>query len=182
METPPLTRDAWLTQALTVLKARGHGALKAQPLASSLNVTRGSFYHHFDSLQALHAAVVDHWSKTSSGQLIQNIQAMADPQKALETLLQQTFRSGEALERAIRAWSTVAPLVAKAVARVDQDRIAVAEALLIRCGVSAPDARPRARLLYWAAIGRLMMPFPEESTLSRDEITAVASLMASRQT
>lgn len=179
METPTLTRDAWLTQALTVLKAQGHGALKAQPLAKSLNVTRGSFYHHFDSLQAFHAAVLDHWSRTSSGQLIQTIRAMADPREALETLLQQTFRSGEALERAIRAWSTVAPPVAEAVARVDQDRIGLAEALLIQCGVNAPEAKPRARLLYWAAIGRLMMPFPDQSTLSPAEISALANLMAS---
>ncbi|MCU0829610.1 MAG: TetR/AcrR family transcriptional regulator [Tabrizicola sp.] len=177
METSPLTREDWLNQALTELKARGHGALKAQPLAKSLNVTRGSFYHHFDSLSDFHTAVIDHWSRQSSGQIIQAAQAAADPCKALDDLLQTTFRSGQALERAIRAWSTVQPLVAKAVATVDHDRIGVAEALLIRGGVAAIKAKPRAQLLYWAAIGRLMMPYPAESVLSSAEISDIAGLM-----
>jgi AcrR family transcriptional regulator len=177
METSPLTREDWLNQALTQLQAGGHDALKAQPLAKSLNVTRGSFYHHFESLRDFHTALIDHWSKVSSGQIILAAQASADPRAGLDDLLQKTFRSGQALERAIRAWSTVEPLVAGAVATVDQDRIRVAEGLLVRGGVAPVKAGPRARLLYWAAIGRLMMPYPAESVLSAAEISDLVTLM-----
>lgn len=177
METTPLSPEDWLNLALEELSERGHDALKAQPLARKLNVTRGSFYHHFDSLETFHAAVIGHWSDRSSGQIIQAALETADPQKGLDDLLQKTFRSGEALERAIRAWSTVQPFVATAVAKVDQKRIEVAEALLIQGGVPRPDAKPRAQLLYWAAIGRLMMPFPAENNLSQAEISGLAKLM-----
>jgi len=177
MAAPPLTPADWLNIALKELREHGHSALKAQPLAKALNVTRGSFYHHFDSLESFHAAVIEHWSELSSGHIIRSAREAADPQQALDDLLQRTFRSGEALERAIRAWSTVEPSVATAVAKVDQERIAVAEAILVKGGAPASGAKARAQLLYWAAIGRLMMPFPAESTLSPTEISGLANLM-----
>ena len=180
MDAPSLTPADWLNVALKELRAHGHGALKAQPLAKALNVTRGSFYHHFDSLESFHTAVIAHWSELSSGQIIRTAQETADPQKALYDLLQKTFRSGEALERAVRAWATVEPLVATAVAKVDEERIQVARAILIRGGAPESTARPRAQLLYWAAIGRLMMPLPSDNILSPAEISDLTYLMLRR--
>ena len=177
METPSLTPEDWLNLALTELRDHGYGALKAQPLAKKLNVTRGSFYYHFDSLDAFHTAIIAHWSNKTSGQITQQAQETANPQDALDTLLQVTLRSGEVLERAVRSWSTVAESVAKAVEQVDQERIMVAEKLLLSSGVPNPTAHARAKLLYWAAIGRLMLPFPKNNVLARDEISDLAMLM-----
>ncbi|MDC0116104.1 TetR/AcrR family transcriptional regulator [Octadecabacter sp.] len=177
METSSLTPDDWLDLALDELKDHGYSALKAQPLATKLNVTRGSFYHHFESLENFHAAVISYWSERSSGQVIQTAQEANDPHKALDELLQQTLNSGGELERAVRSWSTVQATVANAVERVDQERIKVAETLLVDGGVSKSAAVARAKLLYWAAIGRLMLPFPAKNLLSQNEITDLATLM-----
>jgi AcrR family transcriptional regulator len=177
METSSLTPKDWLDLALVELKDHGYSALKAQPLAKKLDVTRGSFYHHFDSLEHFHAAVISHWSERSSGQIIQTAQEAIDPYKALDELLQKTLHSGEKLERAVRSWSTIQTSVAKAVERVDQERIKVAETLLIDGGVSKSAAVARAKLLYWAAIGRLMLPFPANNLLSQSEISDLATLM-----
>lgn len=178
METPSLTPEDWLDLALAELTKGGFGALKAQPLAKKLNVTRGSFYYHFESLESFHVAVIAHWSERSSGQIIQAAREASNPQQMLDDLLQTTLRSGEALERAIRSWSTVQPFVAKAVEKVDQERIEVAETLLTQAGVPKADAKPRAQLLYWAAIGRLMLPSPENNLLSREEISGLARLVS----
>lgn len=177
METSSLTPDDWLDLALEELKGHGYSALKAQPLAKKLNVTRGSFYHHFESLEDFHAAVISHWSERSSGQIIQTAQRKYDPHKALDELLQKTLHSGEELERAVRSWSTIQRSVAEAVEKVDQGRINVAEMLLIDGGVSKSTATVRAKLLYWAAIGRLMLPFPANNLLSQSEISELATLM-----
>ena len=172
-----LTAEDWLNPALQELKEHGYTALKAQPLAKKLNVTRGSFYHHFESLEAFHTAVIAHWSKSTSGQMAQEAQDIGEAHEALDNLLQKTLCSGEALERAIRSWSTVTPFVAEAVERVDQERIGIAETLLHKAGVPRPVANARAKVLYWAAIGRLMLPFPQNNVLSCPEISGVAALM-----
>lgn len=177
METKSLTPVDWLNLALAELRDRGYTALKAQPLAKKLNVTRGSFYYHFESLDVFHAAVIAHWSHSTTGPVSRQAKSKGSPRDALDNLLQNTLRSGEALERAIRSWSTVSPAVAKAVEQVDRDRITVAEKLLIDGGVSKPAAMSRARVLYWAAIGRLMLPFPENNLLSEEEISGLAAHM-----
>lgn len=177
MPTPPLTREKWLDQALQELKSQGYGALKALPLCTKLGVTRGSFYHHFADLDAFHTAVIAHWSECTTGPLAEAAETSSTPGAALHDLLQTTLQSGEALERAMRAWSTVQPRVAREVEKVDIARIRVAEDLLIRSGVPGPQAAPRAKLLYWAAIGRLMLPFPGNNRLSPAEIAELTDLM-----
>ncbi|MBB5516061.1 AcrR family transcriptional regulator [Rubricella aquisinus] len=177
MQEKPLHTDDWLNLALEELKGHGAGALKALPLSKKLNVTRGSFYHHFESLEVFHSAVIAHWSKRSSGPVIATAQTTPDPREALEHLLQVTFQSGEALERAVRSWATQHPKVAIEVEKVDANRINVTEELLIKCGLPSDLATTRARLLYWAAIGRLMMPFPEQSLFTKAQIVQITHLM-----
>lgn len=177
METKSLTREDWLNLALAELCDHGYTALKAQPLAKKLNVTRGSFYYHFESLEAFHSAVIAHWSLNTTGPVSQQAKSARSPRDALDNLLQTTLRSGEILERAIRSWSTVSPSVAKAVEQVDDARIKVAEKLLIAGGISKPAASSRARMLYWAAIGRLMLPFPKNNLLSRQDISELTEHM-----
>ena len=177
MEIKSLAPEDWLDLALAELKDNGYNALKAQPLAKKLNVTRGSFYYHFDSLEAFHESVIAHWSKITSGQIAHAAKEIGDPREALDDMLQKTLRSGEALERAIRSWSTVAVAVAEAVEKVDNERIRIAETLLIESGVPTSTAKARAKLLYWAAIGRLMLPFPKNNVLSSVQISNLATLM-----
>lgn len=177
MDSNTLTPEDWLDLALDELRQHGFAALKAQPLAAKLKVTRGSFYYHFESLARFHAAVIAHWSKRTTGRVTESLDGQ-DAGEALDQLLQMTLQSGEAMERAVRAWATVAPEVAKAVAAVDAERIAVAEDLLRRTGLPDARAKARARLLYWAAIGRLMMPFPDDNRLAPDEISDIARMVA----
>jgi len=178
METRILTANDWLELALEVLMAQGHTALKAQPLSKKLNVTRGSFYHHFDSLEEFHRHVIAHWSNRTSGQVSLRAKGIGEPLEALTFLLQTTLRSGGDLERAVRSWSTMAPIVAEAVDKVDRERIDIAETLLRDAGVPADVAEVRAKLLYWAAIGRLMLPHPQNNVLSDAEISDVVTLFA----
>lgn len=169
--------EDWLDAALQVLATEGHGALRALPLAARLGVTRGSFYHHFSSLEVFHQAVVAHWAKRTSGPVIDGLASYADPAQALSALLHKTLNSGEALERAIRAWATIDDHVAQAVDRVDRERIGVAEALLVAAGIPGEAAAGRARLLYWAAIGRLSMPFPDAHRLTPGQIDDLTALV-----
>ncbi|MEM1272935.1 MAG: TetR/AcrR family transcriptional regulator [Pseudomonadota bacterium] len=180
MQQQKLTAEIWLDLALDTLAQEGFNGLKALPLAKKLKVTRGSFYYHFESLEAFHNAVVAHWAKRTSGPVIEGLQNSPTAKDALHDLLQTTLQSGEVLERAVRSWATVEHSVAEEVAKVDLLRIGVAEDLLQRSGVPATHAAARARLLYWAAIGRLMMPFPDASRLSAEDITEITGLMLSR--
>ncbi|MCW1248114.1 TetR/AcrR family transcriptional regulator, partial [Pseudomonas sp. SAICEU22] len=42
-----LTRNRWISAGFEALDQVGHIGVSAESLARRLNVTRGSFYHHF---------------------------------------------------------------------------------------------------------------------------------------
>jgi AcrR family transcriptional regulator len=174
-----LEKTDWLDYALGELAARGHHALKAQTLAAGLKVTRGSFYWHFEDLEAFKRDLIAHWADRTTEELLRAEVRDGDAEAQLRGLMSRAFASAAALERAIRAWATVAPHVAETVAAVDWRRIRFAEQLLAALGVSEAEIAPRARMLYWAAIGRMMMAGPHPRTLSATEINALAALMRS---
>ena len=47
-----LSAKDWVDQGLKALASRGFTALKAEPLAKALRVSRGSFYWHFADIAA----------------------------------------------------------------------------------------------------------------------------------
>ena len=58
--TDQLSARDWLDQGLKALAARGFTALKAEPLAKAMGVSRGSFYWHLADVDAFHAAILRH--------------------------------------------------------------------------------------------------------------------------
>ncbi|MEM6638237.1 MAG: TetR/AcrR family transcriptional regulator [Pseudomonadota bacterium] len=175
-----LERRDWLEFALNALAIKGYGALKAQSLAKGIGVTRGSFYWHFESLEAFNAALIDYWSEHTTERLITGVSGAGAPLEQLERLIGQAMRSGADLERAVRSWATVDEGVANHVARVDARRIQFAADLLAALDVPKDEIGARSKMLYWAAIGRLMIPFPHENTLSDEDVTALVALFAKR--
>ena len=56
-----LSAQDWIDAGLKALARNGHTALKADPLAKSLGVSRGSFYWHFADIGAYHAQMPRLW-------------------------------------------------------------------------------------------------------------------------
>ena len=56
-----LSADDWALGALDVIAEQGLAAVAVEPLARRLGVTKGSFYWHFPSREALLVAALDLW-------------------------------------------------------------------------------------------------------------------------
>jgi len=66
MQSPPQKRDArqkLLDAALTVIRTKGYSATTVDELCAAAGVTKGAFFHHFKSKDALGVAAADHWSE-----------------------------------------------------------------------------------------------------------------------
>ena len=161
-----LTRTDWLECGLSTLMASGASALKAEPMAKALNVSRGSFYWHFPDIDAFRSGVLACWHERTTTQTIDALETHATASERLSNLLAQAFAADPALERAVRGWALHDAAAASTVARVDNERIAYVERLLVAQDFS--DAQPRAALLYWAYIGRLMTIHGDGPTSARD--------------
>jgi len=148
-----LSAKDWLDQGLKTLAKSGFTALKAEPLAKAMGVSRGSFYWHFADIGAFHAAILAHWREVAAEQIIANVEASARDENPLPLLLRQVFGGRLPIENAVRTWASVDPAARAAVQAIDRRRLGYVESLLIQSGLPAEVARARAQILYWAFVG-----------------------------
>ena len=148
-----LSARDWLDQGLKALASRGFTALKAEPLAKAMGVSRGSFYWHFADIAAFHAAILAHWHEVAAEQIIANVEAASKDENPLAVLLRRVFGERLALERAVRTWASVDSRARAAVQAIDRRRLTYVGSLLAQAGLSPQLACARAQILYWAFLG-----------------------------
>ena len=62
---PNNARTKLLQAALGVIRTKGYTATTVDELCAAAGVTKGAFFHHFDSKEALAVAAADFWSETT---------------------------------------------------------------------------------------------------------------------
>lgn len=147
-----LSAQDWVNLGLKALAKDGFTALKADPLAKAMGVSRGSFYWHFADLGAFHDAVLKRWREIAAERIIADVEADrgVDP---LASLLRTTFGAKLDLERAVRNWAAFDPAAQTAVRAIDRRRLDYIEGLLEKRGLTVPKAQARAQILYWTFLG-----------------------------
>jgi AcrR family transcriptional regulator len=173
-----LSAKDWLDQGLKTLARDGFTALKAEPLAKAMGVSRGSFYWHFADIGAYHSAILKRWREVAAEQIIANLEASANDDNALALLLRQAFGARLTLEKAVRSWATLDPSARRAVQAIDRRRLSYVQRLLKRSGVAPAVARARAQILYWAFLGYALSdrPLPQARQAAvLDELLRMAS-------
>ncbi len=172
-----LSRRDWLDHGLKSLAREGPSALRAEPLAKKLGVSRGSFYWHFKNLADFHQAVAAHWRAQTTEAVIAYVEQEAPDPGRLNLLMKRALTGDDRLERAIRAWGAQDASIAETVAAVDHARVDYLAKLLGAAGVNATDAAPRAQFLYWANLGRLMIADQGLKEMRPDVIDDMAALL-----
>jgi AcrR family transcriptional regulator len=151
-----LSAQDWVDFGLKTLAKSGFTALKAEPLAKAMGVSRGSFYWHFADIGAFHAAILTHWREVATEQIIAAVETAKSKNKGedpLAVLLKLTFGSKFVLEKAVRSWAANDPRARAAVVAVDRRRLDYIENLLKQAGLAEDVARARAQILFWAFFG-----------------------------
>jgi AcrR family transcriptional regulator len=157
--TDNLSAGDWARAALEVLAESGIDAVAVEPLARRLKVTKGSFYWHFRSRAVLLEAALSEWETSATREVIELMEAVADPRERLHRLFREAM-PGPPRRRAIElAVSDAAshPIVAPALRRVVQQRIAYLGLCYQRLGFTPEAARHRAVLTYSVYAGALRL-------------------------
>jgi AcrR family transcriptional regulator len=156
-----LSAKDWLDAGLKALATNGFTALKAEPLAKALKVSRGSFYWHFADLNAYHAAILAYWREVAAELVIADLEAApAAGEDPLRLLLRRSFSGRLALEKAVRSWATSDARARTAVEAIDRRRLDYVAMLLRNTGQQNDIAQARAQILYWAFVGYALSDKP----------------------
>jgi AcrR family transcriptional regulator len=134
-------RSSWIDEGLRALAAGGPDAVRIEPLARALGVTKGGFYWHFDDRRALLEEMLDTWERVSVDEVIERVEAEGgDARARLRRLFALAF-SGEGpellrIDLAVRDWSRREQTVAERLRRVDNRRMDYMRSLF---GAFCPD-------------------------------------------
>lgn len=153
-EKSKIDAEHWIEGAMDILSEQGIDAVRIEPLAKKLGITKGSFYWHFKDRGALLEAILDHWRRRATLDIITRLEDSTEGADVrLATLLRLPFRAnqtgrGANIELAIRLWGRKDARVRAALQEVDGLRLRYMDKLLREIGLSAGEAAARAMYCY----------------------------------
>lgn len=155
------SRDLWLSAAYDALIDQGIEAVKIQPLAARLKLSRTSFYWFFKDRADLLSALIDMWAGRTTTTLVTAAASYAETET--EALLNFTacflhpFSFDDRLEFAVRGWALQDSSVLARLRAADAERLAAIRDMLLRWGHSALQADVRSRAIYLVQIGYISL-------------------------
>jgi len=166
--------EVWLQAACDALLESGVDAVKIQPLAKRLGISRTSFYWFFRDREELLSALVARWRDKNTGGLIRQSEAYAESLaeamlNVFDCWLDRDLFDSQ-FEFAIRSWALQAPEVLAEVQKADQMRIEALTRMFVRFGYKESVADVHARTTYLVQIGYISMQSNEDIALRMKRI------------
>jgi AcrR family transcriptional regulator len=156
MAAPTRTpRSSWIDQGLRALAAGGPDAVRIEPLAHALGVTRGGFYWHFADRRALLEEMLDTWERRSTDEVLERVEREGgDARTKVRRAGMLTFsRELLPIDLAVRDWARRDHAVAKRLRRVDNRRMEYLRSLISTFCHDPADVEARSMLAFSLAIG-----------------------------
>ena len=156
--TARLSAEDWAQAALDLVAEQGVSAVAVEPLARRLGVTKGSFYWHFPSRDALLQAALERWEANEQESVFGSLEAVPDPAERLRALFLLVAREVKPhiiYSELLKALDH--PAVQPVIDRISQRRQEYLVAMFRQAGLQRTDATHRARLTYAAYVGFLQL-------------------------
>ncbi len=152
--TARVPRGLWIRQGLRALADGGPDAVRVEPLARVLGVTRGSFYWHFADRRALLDGMLDTWERSTTEDVIGLLESEGgDAAAKLRRLLALASHRVLLTDLAIRDWARRDEAVAARLRRVDDRRMEYLRSLFRGPRRDAGDVEARSLLAFSLLVG-----------------------------
>jgi len=164
-----LCAEDWIARGLQTLIESGIEAVQITALARRLDVTRGSFYWHFESREALLDALLTHWRRQNTGVMIESLddaESLDSGILALFSVWVDDTRFDPKLDQAVRDWARHSDTLHSTVKSEDDARVDAIAAFYARHGYEQPEAFIRARVLYYTQVSYYALATDKEEDMT----------------
>lgn len=164
----------WVEAAKTALIDEGIAGVRVDRLATSLEVTRGGFYHNFRTRDDLLKALLDLWERQC--RLTPDQAPAPGPSGAKDWLddfverLIDEHGYDHQFDMAVRDWARSDPRAAWAMGRADRQRVEAMRMFFAQLGYDPSEAELRARVLYYHQIGYYALGVRESRAARRRNV------------
>ncbi|MFG2871451.1 TetR/AcrR family transcriptional regulator [Streptomyces sp. NPDC048338] len=172
-------RGRWIEEGLRALAAGGPEAVRIEPLAQSLGVTKGGFYGYFANRDALLGEMLDTWERAVTEAVIEQVESGGgDGRAKLERLFTIVATSGDepmrgiAIDLAIRDWARRDEAVAERLRRADNRRMEYLRTQFRTFCPDEADVEVRCMLTFSVRLGSRLIA-AEHGDHSRADVMAL---------
>jgi AcrR family transcriptional regulator len=177
--------EVWLDAAYQALIDGGVDAVKIQPLAKRLALSRTSFYWFFKDREELLQALLARWREKNTGGIVRQTGAYAE--SIAEAMLNvfdcwydpDLFDSQ--FEFAVRSWALQSAEILREVRAADRIRLEALAEMLVRFGHDPATADVAARTVYLVQIGYISMQAEEDKADRMARVAAYVSIFTGRK-
>ena len=182
MAAPTRTpRISWVEEGLRALAAGGPDAVRIEPLAKALGVTKGGFYWHFEDRSALLGEMLDAWERLGVDDVIERIEGEGgDARVKLRRLSEIATSTDEVLgidplkiDLAIRDWARREQAVAERLRGVDNRRMDYMRSLFGELWDDEDEVEARCLLAFTLWIGNHFIA-ADHGDRSREDVVELA--------
>jgi len=158
-----LSRESWVIAAFDTLYEVGIDAVRIEPLAKKMNVTKGSFYWHFKNRTELHDALLSYWEKEMTQSVLDAANEFhgSPKQRLINTLRDVVGKERTKYDPAVRTWARNDAKVKKVVEYIDKIRLSFLHGLFVDIGFDKQEAEIRSRLMYYYIMGECTVTIKE---------------------
>jgi len=118
-----ISKKKWIQVGLTLLAEKGENYLRIQTLADTLDVTKGSFYHHFKNRHDFVENIFTYWQERNTENLIKISRLEKDTKSQADILLNMAYDISTDEDVALRNLAMHDKRYAKYQKQIDQQRI-----------------------------------------------------------
>lgn len=161
-------RDRWIDEGLRVLCEEGVAGVRIDRIAARLELTKGSFHHHFRGVEDYRRALLARYEKGVTASIEDAAAAARDlpPAQAIAALPAVT-RLDAPLESAIRGWAAQDGDARATIERTDAARLRLLTELWAAAVGDLARARAAALIPHLIAIGAsVAVPRPADDDLA----------------
>ncbi len=182
MPAPTRTsREAWIDAGLIALADGGPDAVRVDVLAQTLAVSRGGFYHQFDSRPAFLEELLDTWERRSTDEVLDRVESEGgDARTKVGRAGMLTFSAALLpVDLAVRDWARRDADVAERLKRVDNSRMDYLRSQIVTFHEDSADVEPLALLAFSLAIGNHFVAADHDGR-TREQILRLATALLFR--
>ena len=153
-----LSADDWAQAAIDQIAEAGIASVAVESMARKLGVTKGSFYWHFPSRDALIGAALSRWEQLEMEAIWKRLEEIDDPSQRLREMIHviaHEYKSHKIFVELVKGFDH--PVVTPVIERISAKRIDYMQRSYEQAGMSEKEARHRASLIYSAYVGFIQL-------------------------
>ena len=158
MRNPKL--KPWLDEGIKRIADRGLSGLNISEIAESIDISKSSFYHYFNTKEEYLEQLLEYWEEEGTVRIIKSFLLMPEQENPVYNLIKGVFElnfTNECVLQHLRISMKQNPLIESKVNQVEKMRISFIATLINKQGLSSKEALHKSNQVYIHFLGSLAL-------------------------